>query len=87
MKVKRQIHDVSVDEAFSKFESYERKLDEMEGEIESYDLGTKTLSAQIEDLEKDDFINHELEALKSRMTHVNARPQIGQNVNNSVEAV
>jgi len=87
MKVKRQIHDVSVDEAFSKFESYERKLDEMEGEIESYDLGTQSLSAQIEDLEKDEFLNHELEALKSRMAHVNARPQIGHNVNKSVEAV
>ncbi len=84
MKVKRQIHDVSVDEAFSRFESYERKLDEMEGEIESYDLGTQSLSTQIEDLEKDEFLNHELEALKSRMTHVNAGQQIGRNVNNNV---
>ncbi|HIG41859.1 MAG: phage shock protein PspA [bacterium] len=84
MKVKRQVHDVSVDEAFSRFESYERKLDEMEGEIESYDLGTQSLSTQIEDLEKDEFLNHELEALKSRMTHVNAGQQIGRNVNNNV---
>ncbi len=80
MKVKRQIHDVSVDEAFGRFESYERKLDEMEGEIESYDLGTQSLSAQIEDLEKDEYLDHELEALKSRMNRVSAHPQISQSV-------
>jgi phage shock protein A len=77
MKVKRQIQDVSVDEAFSRFESYERKLDEMEGEIESYDLGTQSLSTQIEDLEKDEFLNNELEALKSRMGKTNKPLQIG----------
>jgi phage shock protein A len=77
MKVKRQIQDVSVDDAFSRFESYERKLDEMEGEIESYDLGTQSLSTQIEDLEKDEFLNDELEALKSRMGQAYKPLQIG----------
>jgi len=67
IKVKRQLHDVSFDNAFNRFESYERKLDEMEGEIESFDLGSKTLSAEIHELEHDELLNVELEALKSRM--------------------
>lgn len=67
IKVKRQLHDVSFDDAFNRFESYERKLDEMEGEIESFDLGSKSLSAEIHELEHDEHLNVELEALKSRM--------------------
>ena len=39
MGVKRQLHEVDIDGAMSRFENYERKLDVMEGEIESYDLG------------------------------------------------
>ena len=70
MKVKRQIHDMSFDEAFSRFDSYERKLDEMEGEIESYDLGQRSLSDEIENLESDEHLTAELEALKSRMNRV-----------------
>jgi len=61
------LHDVSIDNAFNRFESYERKLDEMEGEIEAFDLGSKTLSAEIHELEHDEHLNVELEALKSRM--------------------
>ena len=68
MKVKRQIHNVSAADAFSRFESYERKLDELEGEIESYDLGNRSLSEQIQDLESDQHLTSELEALKSRMS-------------------
>jgi phage shock protein A len=82
MKVKRQIHDVSFDEAFGKFESYERKLDELEGEIESYDLGNQTLSEQIQDLEKDEYLAAELDALKARMGHSNQTEQT-----NSAETV
>jgi len=67
IKVKRQLHDVAFDDAFSRFDSYERKLDELEGEVESYALGNQTLSAEIEGLKDAEFLDTELAALKSRM--------------------
>ena len=41
--VRRQLSDHNIDDAINRFELYERKMDDMEGEIESYDLGQKTL--------------------------------------------
>lgn len=68
IKVKRQIHDTSHEAAFERFEQYERRLDEMEGEIESYDLTTRSLAAEISDLEADEAVDAELAALKARMS-------------------
>lgn len=70
IKVKRQIHDVSYDDAMDRFELYERRLDQMEGEIESYDLANRTLSDEIDDLEKNEQLDKELHALKERMRNV-----------------
>lgn len=71
IKVQRQLHDVSFDDAFSRFDSYERKLDELEGEVESFSLGNLTLSAEIEDLKDAEFLSSELEALKNKMQQDN----------------
>ncbi len=68
MGVKRQLHDVDVDEAMSKFDRYERRIDDLEGEIEAYDLGQRTLLDEIEDLENDEKVDEELARLKSKMT-------------------
>ena len=67
LKVKRQLHDVNCDEALSRFEEYERKLDNVEGVIESYDLGSRTLAQEIDNLQDDEHLNRELQALKSRI--------------------
>ena len=67
MGVKRQIHEVDVDEAMSKFDRYERRIDDLEGEIEAYDLGQRNLADEIADLEADEKIDEELEKLKSRL--------------------
>tara|TARA_R110002072_G_scaffold1598_3_gene13548 strand:- start:4877 stop:5551 length:675 start_codon:yes stop_codon:yes gene_type:complete len=68
MGVKRQLHEVDIDGAMSRFETYERKLDHMEGEIESYDLGQQSLSNEIADLESDEKVDAELAALKARLS-------------------
>jgi len=65
--VKRRLHDVSYDQALDRFESYERKLDEMEGEIESYEVANRSLADEIDDLENEERLDHELQALKNRM--------------------
>ncbi len=67
IKVKKQLDNKSVNEAFEKFELYEQKMDRLEAEVESYDLGSKqTLSEQIDQLVVDEKVEEELEALKSR---------------------
>lgn len=67
MGVKRQLHEVSIDEAMSRFDRYERRIDDMEGELEAYDLGQRNLSDEIEDLQSDDKINEELAELKKKL--------------------
>jgi len=68
VKVKRQSHKNAVNSAFDKLDRFERRIDQLEGELESYDIAAdKDLSSQFEDLEKDDKINDELEALKQQL--------------------
>ncbi len=69
MGVKRQLHDVDIDEAMSRFDRYERKIDDLEGEVEAYDLGQKTLSDEISELENDERVDAALAKLKARMAH------------------
>lgn len=70
IKVKRQIQREIVDEAFSKFERFERRMDNLEGQVEAMDLGRDVpvdLAAQIEALAEDERINEELSRLKSEV--------------------
>lgn len=65
--VKRQLHSVDVDEAMHRFERFERKMDDLEGAVDAYDLGQRNLADQIEELEADEKIEDELARLKARL--------------------
>ena len=67
LKVKENIHSTRVNDALSRFDHYERKVDDIEAEIESYDLGSKSLADEIADLESDDKVDDELAKLKAKM--------------------
>ena len=68
MAVKRQVHRSELDEAFNKFDKFERRMDNLEGELEAMDLGREGgLAAEIDALREDDSLNKELEALKQSM--------------------
>jgi phage shock protein A len=67
LKVKRNIDDGRVNDALSRFDSYERKIDGLEAEVESYDLGSKSLADEIADLASDESIDDELAQLKAKM--------------------
>ena len=68
LKVRRQLHDPRVDDAFARFEKIEKRIDATEGEIESYDLGKrKSLSDEIAELEAEGSIEKELADLKARV--------------------
>ena len=75
MGVKRQLHDVDIDEAMSRFDRYERKIDDLEGEVEAYDLGQKTLSDEIGELENDERIDEALARLKAKMAQPGAQAE------------
>ena len=67
LKVKSKLDSGKVEDALSRFDRYERKIDDLEAQVDSYDLGKKSLADEIADLETDDNIDSELEALKAKM--------------------
>jgi phage shock protein A len=66
--VKRQLNDANLDDAIHRFEQYERKMDDIEGQIEAYDVGRRTLSDEIKDLEGGEKIDEDLKSLKARIS-------------------
>ena len=68
LRVRRQLFDKRIEESFARFEQVEKKLDEVEGEVEAYDLGRRrTLVEEFSDLEAEDAVEEELSALKTRL--------------------
>jgi phage shock protein A len=65
--IRRQLSDHSVDDAMLRFERYESRIDDLEGEVESYDMGQKTLAAEIDALEGDENVDEQLRRLKERV--------------------
>ncbi len=71
IKIKRQMHREALDDAFNKFEGFERRMDNLESQLESMDLGREVapdLASEIEALAEDEQINDELARLKREMT-------------------
>jgi phage shock protein A len=67
LAVRKRLHDYRIDDALVRFERFERRMDLVEGQIESYDLGgKKNLADEISELEATESIERELETLKSR---------------------
>ncbi|MCG8504884.1 MAG: phage shock protein PspA [Sphingomonadales bacterium] len=74
LRVRRSITSPKLEEAFERFEKVERRIDRIEGEVESYDLGQgRTLDQEIADLEMEEAIESELDALKSKLAKSSAK--------------
>jgi len=70
IKVKRQMHREKLDDAFQRFEHFERRMDNLEGQLESMDMGREVppdLADEIDALQEDERISNELERLKSEL--------------------
>jgi phage shock protein A len=68
LKVRRNLYDGRVDDAFARFEQVEKKLDAAEGEVEAFDLGRgRSLAEEISELATESAIEDELAALKARL--------------------
>lgn len=68
LRVRRQLHDGRVEDAFSRFEIVEKRLDMAEGKVEAFDLGpARTLTEEIGELEAESAVEAELAAMKARL--------------------
>ena len=67
VRLRERLHDTRIGDAFGRFEQVERNLDALEGRVESYDLGRRTLEQEIEGLEADSAVETELVALRARL--------------------
>lgn len=74
IKVKRQIQRDVLDDATAKFERFERRMDDLEGQVEMMDAGRESsgsLASEIEALAEDEKLSAELEKLKAAMAAEN----------------
>ena len=69
LNVNRQLHSYSIDNAMDKFEYYEKKIDQMEGQMDSIHIEKRGLQSEFDELEKQESIDQELEDLKTKLKH------------------
>ncbi|MDH5631619.1 MAG: phage shock protein PspA [Gammaproteobacteria bacterium] len=68
LKARVTLSDDRINDALAKFEHLERKMDDMEGKAESYDIGkSRTLRDEFAELEASDKVDEDLQALKKKM--------------------
>ena len=68
LAARKKIHDYKIDDALVRFEQYTRRIDDVEGRIEAYDLGLpKDLNHEFASLEAEESVEKELEELKRRV--------------------
>jgi phage shock protein A len=67
IKVKRQVHREALDDAFNRFEHFERRMDNLESQLDVMDMGRDVspgLAAEIDALAEDERLNEELARLR-----------------------
>ena len=68
LAARKKIHDYKIDDAMVRFEQYTRRIDDVEGRIEAYDLGLpKDLNHEFASLESEELVAKELKELKQRL--------------------
>jgi len=68
IKMRSKMADYRVEDALARYERMERKVDQLEAEVEAFDLGAgESLESQFAQLEADEAIESELNALKASL--------------------
>jgi len=69
LAARKKIYDYQIDDALVRFEQYTRRIDDIEGRIEAYDLGLpKDLNHEFAGLEAQESVEKELRDLKQRVS-------------------
>ncbi len=70
LKVKQANHESKIDDAMTRFENYEQRIDYLEAQVDAYDLtkssDAASLQAQFDAMEADEAIEKELAELKKK---------------------
>lgn len=65
--VNQKLHSFSIDSAMNKFEYYERKIDLMEGQVDSMNIKQRGLQDEFEELAHQEKIDLELQSIKDKL--------------------
>lgn len=65
--VSSKLYSHSIDEAINRMDHFEKKIEQMESQVEADALGRTSLHSEFEELEMEDKIDKELQALKEKM--------------------
>lgn len=69
LAARKKIYDYKINDAMVRFEQYTRRIDDVEGRIEAYDLGLpKDLNHEFAGLEAEESVQKELDELKRRVS-------------------
>jgi phage shock protein A len=68
LAARKRIHDYKIDDAMVRFEAYTRRIDDVEGKVEAYDMGLpKDLNHEFASLEAEESVKEEFDELKRRV--------------------
>lgn len=69
LKAKKQLDSHKIEEALVRFEHFEKKIEALESEVESYELGKneQSVEEQFKQMERDEAIENELMQLKQKL--------------------
>lgn len=69
LKAKKQLDSHKIEEALVRFEHFEKKIEALESEVESYELGKneQSVEEQFKQMERDEAIENELTQLKQKL--------------------
>ena len=74
LAARKKIPDYKIDDAMLRFEAYTRRIDDVEGRVEAYDLGLpKDLNHEFAGLEAEESVKKELDELKARVAQERER--------------
>lgn len=70
IKMRGHVADTKIDDALARYAHVERKVDELEAQVDAYDLNNgRSLKSQFDEIEDKDKVEEELQALKKRMSN------------------
>lgn len=74
LAARKKIHDYKIDDAMVRFEQYTRRIDDVEGRVEAYDMGLpKDLNHEFAGLAAEESVERDLDALRKRVREADSK--------------